>query len=312
MTDFRIWPNTDGRTESSTEETPVSLGTEFVLSATGWAKALHYWRATEAELGTVTGAIYAVDTDAEIDGTAVTFVVSGVGWQTYTLAAPVRLEADTRYVVSVHHPNRYAMGLGAYFSAGPGAAGITNGIITAPPTSAVTSPNGQGRYEYGPTRVAPRQTFNANAYLSDVTVGDTDPGGTVLTPVGIPGTATVGTPTLTPDPVTLTPQGIDGTSTVGLPTLAPRPVTLAPQGIASGAIIGEPTLTATATLTPQGIGSTSTVGTPGLTPGTVVLRPVGIPSTARVGEPVIRLPGDHSHDISLGALTDPWTLGALA
>ncbi|MFE3202220.1 DUF4082 domain-containing protein [Embleya sp. NPDC059237] len=381
MTASRIWPATDGLTTSSSEQTPVSLGTEFVLSATGWATHLHFWRGTVAELGTITGSVYVVDTDAEVVGTAATFAVSGVGWQTVALAAPVRLEAATRYIVSIHHPDRYATGIAAYFSTGPGGSGITNGIITAPASAAITSPNGQGRYEYGPTRVAPRQTFNANAYLSDITVTDVDPGGTILGPTGIPSTAALGTPTITPAPVTLAPAGIPSTAAFGTPTVGPEPVTLSLQGIAPTAVVGSPTLDAIATLRPDAIPSTvalgtptltpgaitlspegipasatvgapavtpapitlgpttiaptttlgtptvdpgaailrpdtvpptTTVGAPGVAPGSVTLRPAAIPSAERVGNPVILTAGDHSHDISLGALTDPWTLGALA
>ncbi|MEU0937612.1 DUF4082 domain-containing protein [Embleya sp. NPDC005971] len=428
MADLSIWNHATvtGPATSEAEETPVSLGTEFMLSATGWVKALHYWRATVAETGTVTGSVYLAATGVEVAGTVVTFTPTGTGWQTATITTPVQLTAGVRYILSIHHPSRYAAGVAAYWSTGPGASGHTNGILTAPSNAAIAgAPLGQGRYEYGPTRQAPASTFNANNYYSDVTVTDVDPNGTTLGPTGIASTATPGTPTLTPRTVTLGPTAIASTTAAGTPTVTPNTVTLAPQGIPQTSAVGTPTVTAATltlgptgivpaaalgapgvtaravlgptatdttamvgepavtresiTISPSGTPATTATGTPGLTAaatlapagtpadsdagaptltpgtvtlgptgipggtstgtptltGTVVLHPSGIPATATVGtptaapapvtlhptgiptgttfgSPTVRAAGDHSHDISLGALADPWNLGALA
>jgi hypothetical protein len=174
---YRLWPATNGHpTDASTA--PISLGTEIALSATGWVTALHMWRATLSETGPVTGAIYNVATGVQVPGTAVTYTLSGTGWQTVTLATPVQLSASTRYIVVVHHTDRYA-GTASYWTSGPGGSGITNGILTAPPNSAVvTAPVGQGRYTEAGTIQAPTSTFNGGGYWADLDVTDVNPGST--------------------------------------------------------------------------------------------------------------------------------------
>lgn len=176
MAVFRLWPSTTGAvTDEATS--PINLGTEIVLSATGWVTALHCWRATLSEVGPVTGAVYAVVSGAQVSGTAVTFTLSGTGWHTATLASPIQLAASTRYIVVIHHTDRYA-GTGGYWASGPGASGITNGILTAPPASAVTvSPVGQGRFSESPTIAAPTSTFNGGCYWADLSITDEDPAG---------------------------------------------------------------------------------------------------------------------------------------
>ncbi|MEU0940303.1 DUF4082 domain-containing protein [Embleya sp. NPDC005971] len=176
MATYRLWPSTDGNaTDESTS--PINLGTEVVLSSTGWVTALHFWRATLSELGPVTGAVYAVVSGAQVPGTAVTFTLSGTGWQTATPATPVQLAASVRYVVVIHHTDRYA-GTGGYFASGPGASGITSGILTAPSAAAVSSaPIGNGRFDEAGTIAAPTTTFNGGNYWSDITVTDEDPAG---------------------------------------------------------------------------------------------------------------------------------------
>ncbi|OPC83018.1 hypothetical protein B4N89_20615 [Embleya scabrispora] len=180
MATYRLWPATNG---SPTDEAtnPINLGTEIILSATGWVTALHFWRATLSELGPVSGAIYNVTTATQVTGTAVTFTLSGTGWHTATLAAPVQLSAGTRYVIVIRHTDRYA-GTGGYFASGPGASGISNGIITAPAASAVTTaPVGNGRFDEAGAIAAPASTFNGGCYWGDATIADVNPGGTDYT-----------------------------------------------------------------------------------------------------------------------------------
>jgi uncharacterized protein DUF4082 len=176
VTVYRLWPSTDGApTDEGTD--PINLGTEIILSATGWVTALHMWRATLAETGPVTGAVYNVVTGVQVAGTSVTYSLSGTGWQTATLVAPVQLTAGVRYIAVVHHTDRYA-GTGSYWTSGPGASGITNGILSAPPNSAVTSaPVGQGRYDESGTIAAPTSTFSGGGYWADLSVTDEDPAG---------------------------------------------------------------------------------------------------------------------------------------
>lgn len=176
MAEYRLWPATDG---PATDEAnpPINLGTEFNVSTTAWITKIHFWRATLSEVGPVTGAVYAVVGATQLSGTAVTFTLSGVGWHTVTLPTPVQITAGVRYIATIRHADHYA-GTGGYFTSGPGSAGITNGILTAPSAAAVSSaPIGNGRFDEAGAIAAPTSTFNGGNYWSDVSVTDVDPGG---------------------------------------------------------------------------------------------------------------------------------------
>lgn len=249
---YRLWPATNGH-PTDASNAPISLGTEFTLSATGWVTALHMWRATLSETGPVTGAIYAVATGTQVSGTAVTYTLSGTGWQTATLAAPVQLSASTRYIVVVHHTDRYA-GTANYWTSGPGGSGITNGILTAPPNSAVVSaPVGQGRYTEAGTIQAPTSTFNGGGYWSDLTVADVNPG-------GVTGTATLtasGTLASTGTKHSGGAAALGGTLAAATTGTRRATGTATSTSAATPATTGRKTLTATITLTGDGNPTTS-------------------------------------------------------
>lgn len=172
MATYRIWPSASGPSNADNGD-PVTLGTRFRLSATGWVTHLHYWRGTTDDNGTHQGVVYLVSGGTQVSGTLVTFVDSGTGWQTAALAAPVQLAADTLYCVAVFHPNGRPAFTGAYWvSGGPGASGITNGILTAPNSA---DAGGQGVFNGAGSLAHPTGSFNQTNYWVDLTVTDTDP-----------------------------------------------------------------------------------------------------------------------------------------
>lgn len=290
MATYRVWPATDGPASSVTDNQQLTLAMEFAVSTAAWVTHLHFWRGDTSVTGTITGRIWRAESAAA--GTLMTadatFTLSGTGWHTVALATPLALEVGRRYKVAVTFPNRWTL-TGGYWTSGPGAAGITNGILTA--RSAADGINGQGSYTPGPADTYPTTSGVGGNYWVDVTVTDTDPtGGTpqTLTPDGIAPTTVVGSPMVTPGAVTLTPAGITPTITVGSPTVVAGPVTLTPAGIVSTAAVGAPTITpGPVTLTPTGIPSIAQVGAPDVTRGAVVLTPTGIPPTTVVGSPTV-------------------------
>jgi len=172
VTSYRIWPATDGPgTEDNAD--PVTLGTRFTLSATGWATHIHYWRSSTSDTGTHNAAIFKVSDGSVVTGTTVVAPASGIGWQTVALPAPVQLDAATMYCVAVHHPDGHPPFTGSYWVVGgPGATGITNGILTAPNSA---DAGGQGVFNGGSSLAHPTGSFNQTNYWVDVTVSDTDP-----------------------------------------------------------------------------------------------------------------------------------------
>lgn len=171
MTTERIWPATDGPNNEDNGD-PVTLGTRFILSATGWITHLHFFRGTTNDTGTHTGGVFKKSDSSPVAGTQITIPATGTGWQTVALPAPVQVPADT-YVVGVLHPDGHACFTGGYWGVGgPGGSGITSGILTAPSDATIS---GQGVYVGGGTFACPTNSFNQANYWVDVSVSDTDP-----------------------------------------------------------------------------------------------------------------------------------------
>lgn len=309
MTDYRVWPATNGpNSDAADPSAPVSLGLIFQVSSTCWAKAIHFYRGNTNITGPVKGRIFLVSTTTVVSGTSVDFVLSGTGWQTATLPAPVQLTANTSYKVTIHSDDNYTA-TGGYWATGAGVGGIANGPLTAP--DAGGTPLGIGSIQQGSFRYTsdpdlyPNSYFGGGNYWVDVTVSDVN--ATTIAPSGIASTSAVGSPTVSPGPISVAPTGIVSTAAVGGPTVTLGPITVFPFGIASGATMGTPTVALTYTIAPSGIASTAAVGTPTvkgsivaggiastavigtptITFGAVSTAPNGIGSTAQVGSPVV-------------------------
>lgn len=215
MTEYSIWPATNGPNTAVVDGTDISRGVRFQLSATGWAKRLRFYRGTTAVVaadtgGAVTGQIYRVSDEQPVPGTLVTFTLSGTGWLEADLDTPVELAANTGYKAVVHSKNYTATG--NYFNTGAGVGGIVNGIITAP--DAGGNPLGLGGIQQGSFRQPttgmqyPNQYFQGGNYWVDVVVDDEEPdldvrdvdGSMVITAPGLTGDAAktgLTSPTLT-------------------------------------------------------------------------------------------------------------------
>jgi hypothetical protein len=182
VTDWSIWPATNGPSTDAGDAADISRGVIFRLSATGWLKAIRFYRGT-ANVGNHTGGapiggLYTVADGLPVAGTDVTFTLSGTGWQTATLVTPVQLNPNVSYKAAVLSGNYTATG--HYFDTGAGVGGIVNGILTAP--DAGGNPSGIGSIQQGSYRQPtaglqyPNQYFQGGNYWVDVTVADEDPG----------------------------------------------------------------------------------------------------------------------------------------
>lgn len=179
MTEYSIWPSTDGPF-SDNADAPVSLGMQFSASAQAWVTALRYWRGT-ANVNPDDLRLWRVDTGTT--GTSMASVTppaaGTIGWQTVPLATPFELTPGQVYKVATHYPDHYCA-TGSFWTSGPGAAGITNGILTA--QSDAASAGGQCTFAYDPAPLFPDNGTGGN-YWSDVVVTDTDPAGATIVDV---------------------------------------------------------------------------------------------------------------------------------
>jgi hypothetical protein len=171
VTLYQIWPATSGP-GAATVDGGVCLATEFYVTDPGLsAVAVRFWRADTSIVGPVAARIYTVvdaSSGTPLAGSDVTFPLSGVGWQTAVLAAPVALTANQRYRVVCQFPTNYSA-TSHYWDSGGGAGGVVNGPLVAPAVGAATGGD-QGSFAVSGSLTFPSSSFNAAAYWVDVSV----------------------------------------------------------------------------------------------------------------------------------------------
>lgn len=184
MTEYSIWPATNGPNTDANDPNDISRGVIFRLSTTGWAKRLRFYRGTTdiggwgvGGVNAPVGRIYTLVDGLPVAGTDVEFTLSGTGWQEAELDTPVELSAGVSYKAAVITKDYTATG--GYFSTGAGVGGIVNGIITAPDAGGAPSglgPIQQGSFKQPTTGLEfPNQYFNGGNYWVDVVVDDEEP-----------------------------------------------------------------------------------------------------------------------------------------
>lgn len=172
MTDYRVWPATNGPDTSGSDGTPINLGLEFYVTAQAWCTHARVYRGT-VDVEPDNLRLYQVDSPST--GTMLAEIVSpvfgGTGWQEVEFDTPVELTPLQAYKVVSHNPDHYTPTGGYWAPGGPGEGGRTNGILVAPDTQQVAA---QDTFAYG-TPQFPTGTFNGGNYWVDIVVTDTDP-----------------------------------------------------------------------------------------------------------------------------------------
>jgi Domain of unknown function (DUF4082) len=183
VTDWSIWPATNGPNTDAGDSSDISRGVIFRLSSPGWLKAIRFYRGT-TNVGAWTGGapigrLYTLVDGLPVSATDVTFTPGVLtGWIQADLPVPKPLAANVSYKAAVITGNYTATG--GYFASGAGVGGIVNGILTCP--DAGGNPSGIGPIQQmsfkQPTTGLefPNQYFNGGNYWVDVVVADTDPG----------------------------------------------------------------------------------------------------------------------------------------
>jgi len=178
VTDYSIWPATDGPLASFDDGVALNVGTEFFVSTTAWVTHLRWWRGT-TNVNADNLRLYRVDSASSgtVLAEVLSPVASGTGWQSSSIT-PVELTAGVRYKVVAHMPTHYVATGGYWTTGGPGELGIVNGILTAPDTSAADG-GGQGTFRTGAVAF-PDGSFGGGNYWVDVLVTDVDPSGGIV------------------------------------------------------------------------------------------------------------------------------------
>ena len=148
---------------------------EFVLTQPLYLTGIYYWRASVTDPLPATVAIFNVATQTIVPGTQVSVTDPGTaGWIKISPTSQILLAAATNYKVAVQ-----GGGVAAWYSAtshywdtGAGAAGITNGPLTAYNNAGADV--GQDSFAVG-SLAYPTGTFNATNYWVDVEVSTSAP-----------------------------------------------------------------------------------------------------------------------------------------
>lgn len=301
MTDYRVWPATNGpATDGGDPGAPINLGLIFQVSSTCWAKSILFYRGALSITGPVKGRIFVVGSETVLAGTSVNFTLSGTGWQTATLATPVQLAASTSYKVTIHSDDNYTA-TGHYWDVGAGVGGITNGPLVAP--DAGGAPLGLGGIQQGSFRYTsdpdayPNSYFGGGNYWVDLVVTDVDPGASHT------GTGTA--------PVTFAASGAGAKR---FAATASASVALAAGG--AGARVGVGARSAGLGLAAGSAGTHRGAGT-AAAPLTLAASRVGVHRGTGVGSAPLVLSAHGAvpaRDITLtvGSLSTGWTVGSLA
>jgi hypothetical protein len=155
-----IWPGTaQPSTASVSDPGPVNLGVQFTPAVSGWISGIRFYKGP-GNTGTHVGDLWTAS--GTLLGQVTFTAESASGWQEADFPAPIAVTAGTTYVASYFAPNGGYSVNSAYFAS----AGVTNGPLTAPQSSAVAG--GNGVYAYAGSPAFPNGSYNATNYWVDV------------------------------------------------------------------------------------------------------------------------------------------------
>jgi len=230
VTDYRVWPATNGPDTSGSDGTPINLGLEFYVTAQAWCTHARVYRGT-ADVEPDNLRLYLMESAAAgtVLAEATNPVFSGVGWQEIAFDPPVELTPLQAYKVASHNPDHYTATGGYWAPGGPGEGGRINGILVAPDTNQTAA---QATFGYGAPGF-PTGTFGGGNYWVDVVVTDVDPSGGEVDSSGTAAAASEANATLT---VTRALDGLTSGAVAGIGGLdAARDLAGSPAGAATAA-----------------------------------------------------------------------------
>jgi uncharacterized protein DUF4082/Big-like domain-containing protein len=148
------------------DSTPVELGLKFRSDKDGLITGVRFYKGGAANAGQHVGHLW---TDTGLLLASVTFTdESDTGWQRALFETPVRITANTLYVVSYFAPaGNYAAQSRAFESSG-----VDSGPLHAPSDPVI---GGNGVFNDNPSGGFPSKSFNATNYWVDVVFVDTEP-----------------------------------------------------------------------------------------------------------------------------------------
>jgi hypothetical protein len=131
---------------------PYELGMKFRSAVGGTVTAIRYWKDPAETAGSHVGHLW--DASGVLLATVSFSAETASGWQQQALAAPVTIQANTTYVVSVNSVSTYAAT----------GAGLATAVVNGNLSSVADGGNGV----FGNVGVFPSSSFNSTNYFRDV------------------------------------------------------------------------------------------------------------------------------------------------
>ncbi|GAA4927493.1 hexosaminidase [Nonomuraea thailandensis] len=153
-----IWPDPEGpAVEKAVDGTPLELGVKFRTDVAGQARGVRFYKAP----GDYSSHVGSVWTATGTRLARATFTEeTAAGWQEVRFPTPVRLQANTTYVVSYSSPG----GVYGYNDGFFASSGVDNGVLHA-----LSGPAGGGNGVFATgVGVFPSSTFRSMNYWADV------------------------------------------------------------------------------------------------------------------------------------------------
>lgn len=171
MTDFKLWPATDGPATASSDAA-VTAGVQWKTDRDDlFLKGYRVYRGT-TDVDCSDVATWNHDSTDMIVDSQTTFVPAGTGWQTVTLTAPYPAVASgVKYVTGVLFASQYTS-TSHYWDTGDGASGIGDTNLSAPGIN--DSAGGQGKFVASATLARPSTNANGLNFWVEPILSDTD------------------------------------------------------------------------------------------------------------------------------------------
>lgn len=185
VTTYDLFGQPAGFSTLAVDPTDYTMGVQWSVALSGGQTAIltgiRFFSPPGATVRPVTIALWAVSGRSLIhsEGTGVSPIAwsgaAGSGWITATFASPPVLSSGVAYKGSIfdNHGVNFYGAVGAYWSTGPGASGITSGPLSAPNNAG--GDGGQDTFTAAVTLTYPLTSSNAANYGVDVVVQVTSP-----------------------------------------------------------------------------------------------------------------------------------------
>ena len=155
---------------------PYTLGTHFHVTADSNVQAVWYYSASDASSLPSEIGLYAVSGQVLVHSeTASWSGALGSGWVRAAFSSPPAITAGISYVIAILNPDtgHWYVDTDNYWSVGPGASGITNGILVGEDDAHTGGSEGQGAFAAGGTWNYPNTHYEAENWWIDLEVGST-------------------------------------------------------------------------------------------------------------------------------------------